>query len=109
MFTNLGPSSTVPLDRAQNLFRYAGRLRNVRGRHSLSAGFEILRRQTNGTETSSHRGFIDFRNDFGRDAVINFLLERQEDSREPSGTRTAVSETRLCSSTSGTNGASTRT
>lgn len=74
VFTNLGPSSTVPLDRAQNLFRYAGRLRNVRGRHVLSAGFEILRRQTNGTETSSHRGFIDFRNDFGRDAVTNFLL-----------------------------------
>ena len=73
VFTNLGPGSTVPLDRARNLFRYAGRLRHVRGRHALTAGFEMLRRQTNGTETSSHRGFIDFRNDFGRDAVTNFL------------------------------------
>ena len=73
VFTNLGPSSTVPLDRAQNLFRYAGRLRHVRGRHALTAGFEMLRRQTNGAETSSHRGFIDFRNDSGNDAVTNFL------------------------------------
>ncbi len=74
VFTNLGPSPSVPLDRAQNSFRYAGRWRHVRGRHALTAGFDILRRQTNGTEVSTHRGFIDFRNDFGNDAVTNFLL-----------------------------------
>ena len=74
VFTNLGPSPSVPLDRAQNSFRYAGRWRHVRGRHALTAGFDFLRRQTNGTEVSSHRGFIDFRNDFGNNAVTNFLL-----------------------------------
>ncbi len=73
VFTNLGPSPSVPLDRAQNLFRYAGRLRHVRGRHAYTGGFDFLRRQTNGAETSSHRGFIDFRNDAGYDAVTNFL------------------------------------
>ncbi len=71
---SLGPESVVPIDRAQNLFRYAGHLRQSRRRHAWSAGFDLLRRQVNGSETSSHRGVLSFRNDFGRDAMTNFLL-----------------------------------
>ena len=70
----LGPGSTIPLDRAQNLFRYAGRVMHVSGRHTLTAGFEIARRQRNGSEVSSHRGFISFRSQFGRDAITNLRL-----------------------------------
>ena len=70
----LGPSSTIPLNRAQNLFRYAGRLRHLRGRHFWTAGFELARRQRNGSEVSSHRGFITFRSQFGRDAITNLRM-----------------------------------
>ncbi len=70
----IGPGSAVPLDRAQNLFRYAGRVRHVRGRHSLTAGFELARRQRNGSEVSTHRGYISFRSQFGRDAITNLRL-----------------------------------
>ncbi len=70
----IGPSSTVPLDRAQNIFRYAGRVLHTSGRHTLTAGFEIARRQRNGSEISSHRGFISFRSQFGRDAITNLRL-----------------------------------
>ncbi|MEK7407840.1 MAG: TonB-dependent receptor [Acidobacteriota bacterium] len=70
----LGPDSDLPIDRAQNLFRYAAQLHQVRGAHSWTAGTELLRRQVNGSETSSHRGNFYFRNDFGRDTITNFRL-----------------------------------
>ena len=56
------------------MFRYAGQLRSVKGRHSWSTGFAILRRQINGFESDAHRGFFSFSNDFGRDAITNFRL-----------------------------------
>ncbi len=70
----LGPSSDLPIDRAQNRFRYAGQVRRVQGLHSWTAGGEIVRRQINGTEVSSQRGVLYFRNDFGRDAITNFRM-----------------------------------
>ncbi len=70
----LGPGSEIPLDRAQNQFLYGARVRHVRGPHNLTAGFELLRRQFNGIETSSRRGVMGFRNDFGRDAITNLRL-----------------------------------
>ncbi len=77
-FTNvlakLGPSSHVPIDRAQNRFRYGASLRQTRGNHALYAGADIARRQVNGSEVSSHRGNLYFRSDFGRTAIQNFLL-----------------------------------
>jgi hypothetical protein len=72
--TSLGPEGSIPIDRAQNLFRYEGRLRRTAGTHSLSAGFAVLRRQWNGIETDAHRGFYSFANDFGRDAISNLRL-----------------------------------
>ena len=72
--SELGPGSFIPIDRAVNRYRYAGGLRQSRGNHNWSTGFEFARRQTNGSEASSHRGVMHFRNDFGRDAITNFRL-----------------------------------
>ncbi len=70
----LGPQGGIPINRAQNLFRYAGQARRVSGGHTWSAGFGVLRRQLNGIESDAHRGFFSFGNDFGRDAITNFRL-----------------------------------
>ena len=76
----LGGSSSIPIDRAQNRFRYASRVRHVRGRHSLTTGFDVFRKQVNGAESSSHLGIFSFRNDFEeesgqvRDAITNLRL-----------------------------------
>ncbi len=70
----LGPGSDLPIDRVQNRFRYAGQLQQVHGSHTWIIGGEIARRQVNGDESSSSRGVIYFRNDFGRDAMTNFRL-----------------------------------
>jgi outer membrane receptor protein involved in Fe transport len=70
----LGPSSSIPIDRSQNLFRYAGEIRQLRGGHSWYAGYDVVRRQVNGIESSSHRGVINFSDDFDRDAITNFRM-----------------------------------
>ncbi|MEZ5400455.1 MAG: TonB-dependent receptor [Bryobacteraceae bacterium] len=70
----LGPSSSIPLNRTQNRFRQALGATQFRSGHNLSWGGELVRRQLNGFEVSSHRGTLQFRNDFGRDALTNFLL-----------------------------------
>jgi len=70
----LGPQGEIPIDRTQNLFRYAGQVRASRGKHSFSTGFSLTRRQFNGIETDAHRGVWSFGADFGRDAVTNLRL-----------------------------------
>ncbi len=72
--TGLGPGGTIPIDRAENLFRYAGRLRSTRGKHQITAGVEVLRRQLNGIESDVHRGFFSFGANFGRGAIENLRL-----------------------------------
>ena len=57
-------SSNIPLDRAQNRFEYAGRVRHTSGNHLWTAGTEFVRRQVNGLEAESHRGIFFFNNDF---------------------------------------------
>jgi hypothetical protein len=69
----VGPGSNIPLDRAQNIFRYAARARHIRGPHALTAGFDLARRQVNGSESNDHRGVFVFRRDFGRDLIENLL------------------------------------
>ena len=71
---SIGPTSAVPIDRAQNLFRYAGRVQRAQGRHTWQAGFEVLRRQVNGIESADQRGTFSFRNDFGRDMITNLQM-----------------------------------
>ncbi len=70
----LGPVGSIPIDRALNRFRYAGRVKHLRGAHDWTAGFEVLRRQLNGVESDVHRGFLSFANNFGNDAVTNLRL-----------------------------------
>ncbi len=69
----VGPTTTVPLDRAQNTFRYAGRIQRTSGNHTLNAGFDLSRQQINGFESSRHRGLFRFGADFGRTLVENLL------------------------------------
>ena len=83
---SLGPTSSVPLDRAQNTFRYAGRLQRTSGNHTLNAGFETTRRQINGFESNDSNGAFSFRADFGRSRIENFL------AGIPSGYRIAIGD-----------------
>ena len=71
---SIGPSSSFPINRAQNMFRYAARVRHTRGKHLLSAGSEVLRRQVNGFESNNHRGTFRFGRDFGHDPLTNLRL-----------------------------------
>ena len=74
VYTQLGPSSTLPIDRVQNRFRYAFAVTRRLGAHSVSAGAELARMQFNGRESSSNRGTFSFRSNFGNDAITNFRL-----------------------------------
>ncbi|MCP5117988.1 MAG: TonB-dependent receptor, partial [bacterium] len=71
---SLGPRSNIPIDRSQNMFRYGGLLRHIRGNHALTFGFDLTRRQVNGFESNRHRGMFSFRRDFGRDTVENLQM-----------------------------------
>ena len=68
---SVGPGGNIPIDRAQNTFRYAGRVQQVRGAHKWTLGFELARRQINGSESNEHRGVFGFARDFGRDTITN--------------------------------------
>ena len=74
LIESLGPSPTIPIDRAQNRFRYAAQWLHQRGPHQLTAGFELMRFQFNGTETNGHRSNVTFRSDFGRDFLTNLRM-----------------------------------
>lgn len=72
--TRLGPAPAVPLDRAQNRFRYGTSLQQVAGKHTINAGVAITRTQINGSEPDGGLGITQFRPDFGRDAITNLRL-----------------------------------
>ena len=74
LFETLGPGSNIPIDRAQNRFRYAGTWRRVGARHTFTAGAELWRRQVNGSESDANRGQFSFRSDFGNDTVTNIRM-----------------------------------
>ena len=82
---SLGPTTSIPLDRAQNTFRYAGRLQTISGNHTLNAGFDLSRRQINGFESNDHRGTFSFRADFGRDRIDNVLAGTPSNYRQAIG------------------------
>jgi hypothetical protein len=64
--TSINGQSVVPIDRAQNDFLYAARLRRQSGNHTLSFGATLLRRQLNGYDSDTHLGTYSFRaNSFG--------------------------------------------
>lgn len=74
--TRLGPGSSIPIDRAQNDFRYAGQWRRSRGSHEWTLGGEWTRGQVNGFESNLHSGLFSFRNNFGANAITNLRLGR---------------------------------
>ncbi|MCZ2154978.1 MAG: hypothetical protein LC114_13935 [Bryobacterales bacterium] len=74
--TTLGPAGGIPIDRAENVFRYAAQVRHTVGNHALIAGAQFSRRQFNGIMTDTHRGFFSFANDFGTTAFNNLRLGR---------------------------------
>ena len=71
---SIGGTSSIPYDRVQNFYRYAGSVSSARGRHRLTAGFEVTREQLNGIESSGHAGLILFSANFGRDMITNLRL-----------------------------------
>lgn len=78
--TGLGPDGMIPIDRVQNQIRTAFQLRRTEGKHNLTAGAAMIRRQVNSSETDVHRGFFSFNNDFKdeagnpRTAITNLRL-----------------------------------
>lgn len=71
---SLGGTSSVPYDRVQNFFRYAGTVSTTRGNHTVVAGFGLTREQLNGIESSGHLGMVMFTANFGRDMMTNLRL-----------------------------------
>jgi hypothetical protein len=69
--TVLGPDGSIPIDRAQNQIRFGGQVRRLQGKHTLMAGFGVVRRQLNGRESDVHRGFFSFNSEFEKDAQGN--------------------------------------
>jgi hypothetical protein len=67
----LGPLAIIPIDRAQNNYRFEAQMSSNRGRHTWIAGGGMVRRQFNGIETDAHRGYYSFSNDFGRTGIDN--------------------------------------
>ena len=70
----LGPGGNIPIHRADNLFRQAFALRHTRGTHAFTIGYEMLRRQFNGSQSDANRGTATFFSDGGRDAITNLRL-----------------------------------
>ena len=71
---SIGGTSSIPYDRAQNFYSYAGSVASSHGNHRLSAGFGVKREQLNGIESSGHTGLILFNSNFGRDMITNLRL-----------------------------------
>lgn len=71
---SLGGTSSIPYDRVQNFFRYAGSVSTRKGNHQLAAGFSVVREQLNGIESSGHAGMILFSANFGRDMITNVRM-----------------------------------
>ena len=68
VLTVLNGQNAIPIDRVQNLFRTSAQTRLTRGRHQITFGGEILRRQLNGEESDAHLGAYNF-NDLIIDGV----------------------------------------
>jgi hypothetical protein len=76
--TSINGSTMIPVNRAQNDFRYAVRYRQESGSHQWTIGAEVVRRQLNGYDSDNHMelGTYSFRNNFGNDAITNLRLGR---------------------------------
>jgi hypothetical protein len=73
LIEELGPSPEYPIDRAQNTFRAGSQYARQQGAHRWVLGVEFHRYQLNGIESRNQRPTIWFGNNFGRNAIENFL------------------------------------
>jgi hypothetical protein len=71
---NILGNTVVPINRAQNDFKYAGQWQHNTGKHSFTAGFLAVRRQLNGEESDTALGAFSFFNNYGNDAITNVRL-----------------------------------
>jgi hypothetical protein len=72
----LGPDSQFPINRAANAFRYGAAFSHTPAgsRHTFTAGGDVTRFQLNGVESANVRGYFQFTNNFGRQAIENLRL-----------------------------------
>jgi hypothetical protein len=72
--TVLNGNNALPINRFENKFRYSAFWQHTKGKHTFSAGAELLRRQLNGFEGDSTLGAFSFANNFGFDALTTLRL-----------------------------------
>jgi hypothetical protein len=72
----LGPDSMFPVNRATTTFRYGAAIAHqaAGGKHQIFAGADVVRFRVNGIESSNMRGYFQFTNNFGRQAIENLRL-----------------------------------
>jgi len=71
---NIGPGVQFPRKRVENRFKLFSNLSRTMGRHTLKLGWSTTRSQVNDLQSNNGEGVLNFRVDFGRTAVQNFLL-----------------------------------
>jgi len=71
---NIGPGIQFPRKRVENRFKLFSNLSRTMGRHTLRFGWSTTRSQVNDLQSNDAQGVLNFRVDFGRTAVQNFLL-----------------------------------
>jgi hypothetical protein len=69
----LGPNFTFPIRRVGNDFQYLVEGSLDAGSHQFDWGFQAVRSQLNEFQSDGARGTVQFRNNFGRSAIENFL------------------------------------
>ena len=72
--TTIQQPTQIPINRAQNDYRVGARLRSLRGRHTLTVGGDLLRRQLNGYDSDNHLTTYSFRSNFGNNGITNLRL-----------------------------------
>lgn len=72
--TTIQQPTQIPIDRAQNDYRGGARVRSIRGRHTLTLGGDLLRRQLNGYDSDNHLTTYSFRSNFGNNGITNLRL-----------------------------------
>ena len=65
----IGDNNAIPIDRVQNLWKTAWQISRVAGRHQLKGGFELMRRQMNGSESDAHITALAFFNNYGLTSI----------------------------------------
>lgn len=84
-YTILGPLPFIPIDRAQNQWLTSFSMQKRHGRHALSMGTNLTRRQFNGSEADGLSMVTEYRSNFGNDTITNMRLARPSVVRKSFG------------------------